>query len=227
MSARQETPPCPPRPIIKIFFNGSEAGEKNLVKHTSESGGAAVHYVVITAGPIPVSPAWGAHGNRVVMALFPQMVHQTLDRLAAKDVKERCILANPDFARGRKLLPESCSSVIYVDTRQGVSDLYTFALPAATAGAWRSDVGAAEQLGVDGDDDRHQDGPTACLARRHRQGLSFLALVDICAFAGNSAPSLSFARAEARRTCANSTITLAATLVHARNVGVARLTRRC
>ncbi len=111
-----------------------QAGEKNLSLKNYEHNGSKIHYVTITAGPVPVAPAWGTHGNRVVIALFPQMVAQTLDQMAAPNVKERCVLANPDFARGRKLLPPATSSLGYLDTRSGVADLYKLFLPAATAG---------------------------------------------------------------------------------------------
>jgi prepilin-type processing-associated H-X9-DG protein len=83
---------------------------------------------------VPVAPAWGAHGRRVVIALFPQMVAQTLDRMAAPDVKQRCILSNPDFVRGRKLMPPNSSSIVYNDTRLGAAEAYKIFLPLATAG---------------------------------------------------------------------------------------------
>ena len=107
-----------------------EAGDEKLSLKSHEHCGHKMHHVMISAGPVPLAPAWGAHGNRVVMALYPQMVAQTLDRMDSK----RCVLANPDFVRGRKLLPPGASSVGYVDTKSGAAELYKFFLPAATAG---------------------------------------------------------------------------------------------
>ena len=109
-------------------------GDDGLSLSTCERNGHTVHYVTVTAGPVPVAPAWGAHGKRVVLALFPQMVAQTLDLMAAPDVAERCILANADFARGRKLMPAESIAITYIDTKRGATDLYKVFLPAATAG---------------------------------------------------------------------------------------------
>ena len=111
-----------------------EAGDHNLTLRNYEHNGHTIHYVTITAGPVPVSPAWGAHGNRVVFGLYPQTVIQTLDRLGASDVKDRCILANADFARGRKLVPPDCFEVSYVNTKAGVDGVYRVLMPALTAG---------------------------------------------------------------------------------------------
>ena len=111
-----------------------KAGEDKLSVKQYEHSGRTIHYVTISAGPVPVAPAWGAHGKRVVLALFPQMVAQTLDLLAAPDVKQRCVLGNPDFARGRKLMPPHSTEVGYNDTRGGAAGLYKLFLPAATAG---------------------------------------------------------------------------------------------
>ena len=107
-----------------------EAGDGKLSLKRYDHHGHKMRHVTISAGPVPLAPAWGAHGNRVVMALYPQMVSQTLDRMDAK----RCVLANPDFARGRKLLSPGASSVGYVDTKSGAAELYKLFLPAATAG---------------------------------------------------------------------------------------------
>ncbi|MCK4660031.1 MAG: hypothetical protein KAV82_10965 [Phycisphaerae bacterium] len=122
------------------------ADEDGLTLKTYDHRGHTIHYVTITAFPSPVAPAWASHGKRVVIALFPQMVAQTLDLLAAPDVKDRCILANADFARGRKLLPPSATSVTYIDTKQGVAGAYKLALPALTLGC---SVAAANGIPID------------------------------------------------------------------------------
>jgi len=109
-------------------------GDDTLALSTCERNGHTVHYVTVTAGPVPVAPAWGAHGKRVAIALFPQMVDQTLALMAAPDVAQRCILANADFARGRKLMPAESAAITYIDTKRGATDLYKVFLPAATAG---------------------------------------------------------------------------------------------
>jgi hypothetical protein len=111
------------------------AGEKKVVVvKTYERNGHKIHFATITLGAVPVAPAWGMHGKRVVFGLFPQIVEQALDQMAAPDVEKRCILANPDFARGRKLLPPNAHVVGYTDTRNGLHQVYGLALPALTAG---------------------------------------------------------------------------------------------
>ncbi|MCP4590715.1 MAG: hypothetical protein GY842_08220 [bacterium] len=111
-----------------------EVGEEKLLLKTWKTETHTVHYASIPIGPVPVAPAWGAHGNRVVVALYPQMVAQTLEQMASPDVAKRCILANRDFAAGRQRLPAELWSVSYVDTKAGAEDLYKLFLPAATAG---------------------------------------------------------------------------------------------
>lgn len=94
-----------------------------------------ISYVGFVGVPIPVAPAWTTHKNRVVIALYPQMVAQVIDRITAPDAKDLSILANPDFVRGRKLLPADCSTLVYSDTAQAVEGLHKLLLPAWTAGA--------------------------------------------------------------------------------------------
>ena len=54
------------------------------------------------------------------------MVRVTLDRLMDDG---ESILANPDFQRGRKLMPTDATAISYVDTAAGMRQVYGFALP--------------------------------------------------------------------------------------------------
>lgn len=101
---------------------------------TKPSGEAAIHFVQFEETPIPVAPAWSLHGNRLVLGLMPQTVKSTLDRVQASDARNRSILANQDFLRGRKLLPESLVSVGYVDSKRGVANYYPILLLGSAAG---------------------------------------------------------------------------------------------
>lgn len=118
---------------LQAFGNLIDPEEAFMVK-TYEHGEHAINFVNITAVPSPVVPAWAFHKNRLVVALYPQIVAQVIDRLASPAAASRSILENPDFVRARKLLPEDCSTVVYMDTRKSVSDLYSIALPLVSAG---------------------------------------------------------------------------------------------
>ncbi|MHC4091490.1 MAG: hypothetical protein ACYSVY_14670 [Planctomycetota bacterium] len=118
-------------------------GEGFTVK-SYEHAGHRINFVNITAGPSPVAPAWAFHDKRLVMALYPQMVAQTVERLSSSAAASLSILENRDFARARKLLPRNCNSISYFDTKKSVSDLYSIALPLASVGC-----SMAQKNGVD------------------------------------------------------------------------------
>lgn len=98
------------------------------------SGDATIHFVQFEETPIPVAPAWSIHNNRLVIGLMPQTVRSALDRVRSPDARDWSILANQDFLRGRKLLPETLISVGYVDSKRGVTDFYPLMLLGSTAG---------------------------------------------------------------------------------------------
>ncbi|MCH7525922.1 MAG: hypothetical protein IID39_00660, partial [Planctomycetes bacterium] len=93
----------------------------------------AVYYVSITDPPLPIAPAWGVYGRQVIVAFYPQMVMRCIDHLSSKGAS-KSILDNPDFVRGRKLLPPDASMIAYVDTKAAMEDLYRVLLPLATVG---------------------------------------------------------------------------------------------
>ena len=64
---------------------------------TIQSGSHEITFVNVVGAPVPVAPAWGVHGDRIVIGLYPQMVRTTLDRLAAGGGTGDTILANEDF----------------------------------------------------------------------------------------------------------------------------------
>ncbi|MCP4251455.1 MAG: hypothetical protein GY778_30840 [bacterium] len=116
--------------MIALEIGGDEAVKIKSYAH----GEHAVNFVNLVGMPSPVAPAWGFHEKRMVVALYPQMVAQTLDRLASSAAKSRSILENRDFARLRRRLPKKCNTITFFDTKQSVSDLYSVVLPLASAG---------------------------------------------------------------------------------------------
>ncbi len=101
---------------------------------TTSLGPHTVRFVNVVGVPIPIAPAWGIDKKHVVIALYPQMVATTLDRLAAAS-KEDSILANADFQRGRKLLPGKLYALSYVDSRRAFESIYPFLVPFAQMAA--------------------------------------------------------------------------------------------
>ncbi|MCG3137244.1 MAG: hypothetical protein HJJLKODD_01087 [Phycisphaerae bacterium] len=99
---------------------------------TYKYGWDEISFVNFMKEPIPVAPAWTLKNNQLIIALYPQMVSQVIDRLSASE-GVHSILDNADFQRGRRLLPPNPIVLTYVDTRKGVSDLYGLALPFASA----------------------------------------------------------------------------------------------
>ena len=91
---------------------------------TTDRGKYQVNFLQFANAPIPVAPAWALINNRLVIGLMPQTVDAVADRVLADDPKASSILTNPDFVRGRKLLPESLTSISYIDTAAGMRQLY-------------------------------------------------------------------------------------------------------
>ncbi|NOX59879.1 MAG: hypothetical protein GXP29_13620, partial [Planctomycetes bacterium] len=68
------------------------------------------------------------------MGLMPQPVSSAVDRIVAGNAIETSILANPDYQRGRKLLPEQLTSMKYNDTKRGLAGLYRLLLAGVMVG---------------------------------------------------------------------------------------------
>jgi hypothetical protein len=124
--------------LSKALRNIAEAIAEEIGKGTrlvmgkEEYRGQKIEYVTLSGIPLPVAPAWAEFQGRWVFALFPQMVRTELDHLMNRAPS---LLDNPDFQRGRQLLPAGAFAVTYVDTRVGFRQLYSFALPIAQMGA--------------------------------------------------------------------------------------------
>ena len=108
--------------------------EGKFVVSSFDHAGHKVHTVTAAGLPVPVAPSWAFHGNRLVLALYPQMVTQTIGRLASSSAASLSILERPDFARARRLLPDECVAIVYMDTKKAVGDFYSLALPLVAAG---------------------------------------------------------------------------------------------
>jgi len=108
--------------------------EENAVAVSSyEHAGHRINCITPTSIPLPLAPSWAFHDQRLIVAMYPQIVAQTVHRLASPAAASLSILENPDFVRARRMLPGRCSTIAYFDTRRGVADLYGIALPLLTA----------------------------------------------------------------------------------------------
>lgn len=101
-------------------------GDATVRVESEEYHGQKIEYLNISGIPMPIAPAWAEYQGRWIAALYPQMVRMEIDHLVNRGPS---LLDNPDFQRGQKLMPTSPYSVTYVDTRAGVQQLYSFALP--------------------------------------------------------------------------------------------------
>lgn len=95
----------------------------------------AIEYIKVAGAPMPVAPAWTSHDNRVIVALYPQMVIGALDRMLDGGDPKDSILKNPDFVAGRKVLGELGGTVSYSDMRAATEQLYPFLLLLGQMGA--------------------------------------------------------------------------------------------
>jgi len=115
---------------VAAIAGATGAGEALELKH-EDYRGQRIAYVNIKGLPSPAAPAWTQYKGRMIVGLYPQMVRITLDRLL--DGGES-LLANPDFQRGRKLMPPDASSFSYADTAKFLSWAYAIGLPLGQLG---------------------------------------------------------------------------------------------
>lgn len=115
-----------------------EAAVESLIKRhglrgvrvcSLSQGARPIAYVETSEEPIPFSPAWGTQGQWLVVAMYPQVVRATLDRLAADNVRERSILSNPLFVASRQRVAPDAHALTWYDARHYVRDIYAIALP--------------------------------------------------------------------------------------------------
>lgn len=105
-----------------------EAGARSGVSvrlETEKHRDRTIRYVRILGAPIPVAPAWSIHGDRIIVALYPQIVRAAIDHELDKSPS---LWDKPDFQRGLKLMPKDATSVLYLDTADTVRDIYPFVL---------------------------------------------------------------------------------------------------
>ncbi|HPD28894.1 MAG TPA: type II secretion system protein GspG [Phycisphaerae bacterium] len=108
------------------------SGDASAEVATETYRGQTIEYFNISGVPLPIAPAWAEFQGRWIMALYPQMVRMELDHLMNRGAS---LLENPDYQRGRKLLPNGAFAVNYVDTKSGMLQMYSLALPIWQAAA--------------------------------------------------------------------------------------------
>lgn len=153
-------------------------GVRGVRVNTMSQGARPIAYIDTAEAPLPVSPAWGTQGQWLVVAMYPQVVRATLDRLAAADVRERSILSNPKFTASRQRAASDAQALTWYDARYYVRDIYAIALPALHAMSadlrrqgLRLDPAAIPPLDVIA---RHV-GPTVVSTRSDAQGVQMVA----------------------------------------------------
>ncbi len=119
------------RNILEVVVE-EVGGEMSANVATEEYRGQKIEYVNIGGVPLPFAPAWAEYQNRWIVALYPQMVRMELDHLMNRGPS---LLDNPDYQRGRKLMPGGPYSVAYVDSKAGVQQMYSLVLPLWQAAA--------------------------------------------------------------------------------------------
>ena len=131
-----------------VRFIGRQSSPEAVSIGRREYKGRTIEFASISGLPVPIAPAWCACDRHVIIGLYPQTVMRAVDHLIAGD-RSRSLLANADFVRARKRLPESYSAIVYTDTKRGMSDGYRVLMPALTAGiAWARQYGAQIDAGM-------------------------------------------------------------------------------
>ena len=105
-------------PDIGYLHTGVEKNMEAKTYQKAEVMTDRLDYMNTMGIPIPLAPAWAEYKGRVVIALFPQMVRITLDRLIDGGDS---LLDNDDFQRMRQLMPKDAYAISYVDSAVGGS----------------------------------------------------------------------------------------------------------
>lgn len=116
--------------LVAIIAEETNSTDEITLRH-DQYRGVKITYMNFAGMPMPLAPAWAVHENRWIVALYPQMVRVTLDRMM--DPQSETLLDNQDFRRGYKFMPQDATSIGYIDTVRGVRNLYSIGLPVAQA----------------------------------------------------------------------------------------------
>ncbi|HDZ21398.1 hypothetical protein LCGC14_0333650 [marine sediment metagenome] len=123
-----------------------EIDDADPVLATMRIGDTDIRYVRRAPGrrserpwiPMPVAPAWAVHGDRLYMALYPQVIAAVLQRGPVTS-----LTSTPQFRTLRAKLAARPCSLVYTNTPKILRQVYNFALIGWTTGA-----GAGRRFGV-------------------------------------------------------------------------------
>ncbi|MEM7262181.1 MAG: hypothetical protein AAF488_09340 [Planctomycetota bacterium] len=125
--------PNDPTPVKRVAASltalaGIAAGQEGVRVQTRKTtvGEHTIEYIHIAGAPSPVAPAWVESGGRMMFALHPAILEETLLRLAAD---EPSILDQPAFVEQRRQLPKNISSLRYVDSPRLLGYFYPSVVP--------------------------------------------------------------------------------------------------
>lgn len=116
--------------LLRIAAAETNRGDKPAfaVRKTTV-GEHTISYLQILQAPVPITPAWCVTNDRLIIALFPQMVRVHLSRPA-----EAGSLADVE-AVAKQLATGDVTTMSYADTKFGIQILYSYLQYAAAMGA--------------------------------------------------------------------------------------------
>ena len=163
---------------LAAFFKGHavEHGVEVTIGETHFRG-MRIHYLEMVqkrGDPIPVAPAWAFGEDFLVVGLFPQTIKHAMTQKAS-------MTANADFMALTRHVPQTASSVSYIDLGGMVTWLYNTAVPVL-----QGMQGAInKELKIYGVKLNFQDLPPSEVLARHLTGLvSYAAAEKGCVRAG-------------------------------------------
>jgi hypothetical protein len=113
--------------ITKLFV-GEAAEEAGVTRHQFDVDGVTVHYLEFGGFFELFQPAWAQAGDKLVIALYPQIVEDAVRQLKA----DKSLLDNPDFQAMRKRIGND-GPTAYLATQQLVTGVYPYLLWVAQA----------------------------------------------------------------------------------------------
>ncbi len=122
-------------------------GAKQTSVRTEKYRDREIEYVNVAGMPMPISPAWSVHDKQIILALYPQVVRTTIDRLSDEAAGGNSIASNEDVMAATKVIGPIGDSFLYSDTRSAMEQAYPWLLLLGQMGA---SAAQAEGVKIDG-----------------------------------------------------------------------------
>jgi prepilin-type processing-associated H-X9-DG protein len=113
------------RAMIAKMVGGGGAGNDHSQLHAIEADGLRIEYMEFGRWGAPFSPAWAVVDDKLVVALYPQLVEDAAKQI--RDPDNKSLLDNPDYLAARKRIGDG-GPLVYTSGPEVTKNLYPVGL---------------------------------------------------------------------------------------------------